>query len=108
MVHQGRTRDTRIPADAQAVSRDGEQLPFRTHAFEEQHELQFEVDDWIDGGPTTTRVTVGDQLAHKGEIEYPLEVAVEVIVRDEVVQGDGSDGLKVADLGPQHGMRLPS
>jgi hypothetical protein len=47
----------------------------------EHDELQLKEDDWIDGGPSTSRVVRLDEIADKGQVEELLKVTVEVVSR---------------------------
>jgi hypothetical protein len=51
-----------VPADAQPVGRQVQQLPLRADAFEEHHQLQLEEDHRVDGRAFLPGVLLADQL----------------------------------------------
>src|SRR5262249_51686820 len=48
-------------------------------------------------------ITVLDELAHKGEIQHPIQVAIEVIRGHQLLEGDGRQGREVPRFLPHHG-----
>src|SRR5690349_15582683 len=77
-----------IPAQAEPVRRDAQQLAFRADALEEHDELQLEEHDGINGRAPTRSIERSNQRVDKGEVERLVEMAVEVVRRDKLLQGD--------------------
>ena len=50
--------------------------------------MSFEEDHRVDGWPTNLRVAAPDEVTDEGELERRFQVAVEMILRDKVFQGD--------------------
>jgi hypothetical protein len=74
-----------IPPMGEVETRRLDQLPLRANALEEQDQLQLEEDDRVDRRSADLGVAIWDQVAHKAEIERALQMAVEVIRRDEIL-----------------------
>jgi hypothetical protein len=55
------------------------ELPFRAQSFKEEGKLELEKDDWIDGWPPVESVAILDPLSGEREVEYGLQMAVEVV-----------------------------
>ncbi len=93
-----------VPAHAEAVGGEAQQLALGADPFEEHHELRLEKDDRVDRGATAIGVRAEDEAADEAEIERRLEEAVEVVGRDQGF-GRGGDGLiEPAGLGrAEHG-----
>ncbi len=53
----------------------------------DRHHLPVEEDDRVNRGAAPRRVERGDEFADKGEIQRARHMAIEVIGRDEVIQG---------------------
>ena len=62
------------------------QLALGAQPLEEEDQLQLEEDDRVDGGAPDLGVGVPDQIAHEGQVERALQVAIEVVRRDQVLQ----------------------
>jgi hypothetical protein len=91
-----------VPAHAQAVGRHPHKLALRPQAFEEEDELQPEEHHRVDARAAHGGVGVPHQVADEGEIQHAIEVAVEVIGRDQVLQRDGVARGDLAHLQPHH------
>jgi hypothetical protein len=78
-------------------------LPFRAETLKEHAELELKEDDWIDGRPAPRGIEGGDESPDKGEIEGLLEMAVEMVMRDQLLQGDINKGSEGALFIPHHG-----
>jgi hypothetical protein len=61
-------------------------------------ELQTEEDNRVDGGSTASGVTIPDEVTHERQIQHAVEVAIEVVSRDEVLQRHGLNRIEVAWL----------
>jgi len=93
-----------IPADAQAIRGQRQELTLRADALEDHHQGALEADDGIDGRPAPARVGVADPFPNEAEVEPGFEVAGAVAVRDEPVEGHGDGPAEVAGLGgTEHG-----
>jgi hypothetical protein len=58
-------------------------LAFRTNPLKKHDQLELEEDCWIDAWSSSPgRIAVLDEVAHEGEIEHAVEVAVEMVGRD--------------------------
>jgi hypothetical protein len=73
-----------IPPMGEVETRRLDQLPLRANALEEHDQLEFE-DHRINGGAAPIGVQLLDPAADKAEIERALQMAVEVIRRDEIL-----------------------
>ena len=91
-----------IPAQAEPVGDDPQQLALGAQPLEEQDQLQLEEDDRVDGGSPGLRVGLPNQVAHEAEIERALQMAVEVVRGNEVLQRDRRERGKDAGLRPHH------
>lgn len=91
-----------LPADTESIRRHREQLAFRAEPREEEHQLELEEHHGIDGWPSGGRRAVGDDLTHERPIEAALDVAVAVIRRNKIVQGQLVDGTEGAGFGAHH------
>ncbi len=76
-----------VPAQAEAIGGPHE-LTFRPNALEKHDELELEKDDGVNGGSSQWRIAVLDQITNKGEVECTFRLAVEVILQDEIIEGD--------------------
>src|SRR4051794_6693198 len=88
-----------IPPMGEVETRRLDQLPLRANALEEHDQLEFEEDYRIDGGPPPLGVQLLDLAADKAEIGLRFQVAVEVVVRNEVLERDGDRLVAAASLG---------
>ena len=87
-----------IPADAEAIRGQGEELALGTDALEEHHQIELKEHHRVDGRPAPVGVGVPDPLPDEGEVEAGLQVAIEVVVGNEGVHGNGNGSGKVAGL----------
>jgi hypothetical protein len=93
-----------IPAMGQMEARRLDELAFGVDPFEEHDELELEEDDQIDAGAASLGVELPRPVSYKREVEFGLEVAIEVIGRDERLQRDGNGLVEAAGLGrAEHG-----
>src|SRR5262249_40923839 len=93
MVRQGLVQViAEKPPDTQPVGGEAHQLAFGANALEEHYELQAKEDARIDAWPPcASRIAVPNEVAHDREIEHAVEVAVAVVGRDQLVQGERRD-----------------
>lgn len=56
-----------------------DELAFGAQTLEEEDQFQLEEDDRIDGGTPVRGITLLHPITHEGEIEFTLEMAIEVI-----------------------------
>ena len=91
------------PADAQAVGRDLHEPPLRADVLEEHHQLQTKEDDRIDAGASRAGVAVPHQFPDERKVERCLKAAVEVVLGDELFEGEVGQRGEVANLGAHHG-----
>jgi hypothetical protein len=54
------------------------------YPLKKHDELQFEKDNGINGGPTTTGIRVLYELTDKREIQCSLQMPIEVVLRDQL------------------------
>ena len=78
------------------MSRRSERIP-----PEEHHTLQLEEDHRIDAdaGPTALGIQLACPLADEGQVEFGLQMPVEVAGRDEFLQRDGDRLVEAARFG---------
>jgi hypothetical protein len=75
-----------VPAHRETIGDHPHELPLASQVLEEHHQLQFEEDDRVDGGPTSIRVERTHQIPHEREIEPSFQAAVEVVLWDQVFE----------------------
>ena len=75
---------SQVPSDTEPISRMAHQLAFGAKALEEHDQLQFEEDDRINRGPPSSCIGLLHELAHKREIKRSFQMAVEVILWNQV------------------------
>src|SRR5215213_380070 len=92
-------RVAQIPAVGQVEASGLDQLALGADAFEEHDELEFEIDDGVDGGSSAVGIELSRPLADKAQVKLLLQMAVEVVGRDEVLQRDGDRLVETAGLG---------
>jgi hypothetical protein len=61
-------------------------MAFRADAFEKHDKLELEKDHWIHARSSTRSIAVVHEVADKREIEHPIQMAVEVIGRHQLVE----------------------
>ena len=88
-----------VPAVGQVEAGGLDQLALGADPLEEHDQLQLEEDDRVDAGPAPLGVQLPRPLADEAEVELRLQVAVEVVPRDEVLQRDGDRLVEAAGLG---------
>jgi hypothetical protein len=105
MVGQGLIQVVpQIPADTQPVSGQSHEVAFGSDPVEKQHQLELEEDDWINRGAASVGgVAVLHQITYKREIEHTVQVAVEMVARNQVVKGERAHRREEARLCAQHG-----
>jgi hypothetical protein len=87
MIGQGLVQIiTNEPADAEPISCMTHQQTFGAYPFKEHDQLQFEEDNGINRGTTSTGVGLLHELADKGEIKCSLQVPIEMIGWNQVFQ----------------------
>ena len=75
-----------VPAVGQVEAGRLHQLALAAQPLEEQDQLELEEDHRVEARSPDPGVAVADQLAHEGEVERRLQVAVEVPRRHQVLQ----------------------
>jgi hypothetical protein len=60
-------------------------LALGAQTVEKHGELELENHDRVDGGSPHRRIAGPDQVTHKGEVERAFDVAIEVVLWDEVL-----------------------
>jgi len=85
-----------------------QQLAFATKPFKEHHQLQFEEDDGVNRGASSSCIGLRNELAHKRQIKCSLHMALEVIVGNQLLEGDIDERGKGALLHSHHSHRLSS
>jgi hypothetical protein len=105
MIRQGFIEAiAQVPAVGQVQASRLDQAALWAQSLEEQDELELEEDDRVDGGPPTCAIEIGDPLAHKRQVESGIEVAVEMVGRDKLFQGDSHGLIERTEFrGTQHG-----
>ena len=84
MVGQGFVQIVaQIPPHAQPVGDQAHEVAFGANAFEEHHQLQLEEDHRINAGAPVRRHSTPAPLTDKREVEHPLQVAIEVVSRNQ-------------------------
>src|SRR5262245_17985503 len=92
-----------IPTVRKVQARRIDQVALRAQALEEQDELKFEEHDRVDGRPAPGLVERLDPLSDEAEIQVRVEVAVEVVGRNELFERNHYGLVNRADLrGPEH------
>jgi len=85
-----------------------DELPFGADALEEHDQLEFEEDDRIDARPAPLGIQIPHPLADEAHVERGLQMAVEVVSRDEGFERDGDRLVKTTGFGRAEHDRLPS
>jgi hypothetical protein len=62
-----------IPAEAEAIGGDANQLTLGAQSLEEQHQLELEEDDRVDRGPTQHFVAIPHQVTDEAQIKLRLQ-----------------------------------
>jgi hypothetical protein len=75
-----------VPAHRKAVGRNAHQLPLAADVLKEHDQLQAKEDHRVDAGPASAGIQRAHQVSDEGEVEGLLQAAVEVVLRDEVLQ----------------------
>jgi hypothetical protein len=88
-----------IPAMGQVEAGGCDELTLGADPLEEHHELQLEEDGRVEGGSAAFRIESGDPLADKAEVELQFQMAREVVLGDEILQGDGDGLVQAARFG---------
>jgi hypothetical protein len=96
-----------IPAGAQPVSDEPHQLALRANALKEHYQLEFEEDHGVDAGPSSRRVVGRHQLPHEAQVEDPLQMAVDVVVRHQLLQTQVFHWREHSRLNPHHRVPRP-
>src|SRR5713226_4895077 len=91
------------PAHAEPIGRMTHQEPLRADALEKHDELQLEEDDGIDGRAATACIGLLHKLADKRKIKCPLQATVEVVLRNQLFQGNIDEWSKAPLLLAHHG-----
>ncbi|HEV2126142.1 MAG TPA: hypothetical protein VGW38_25585 [Chloroflexota bacterium] len=62
-----------------------DELALRPDAFKEHDQLELEEHHWIDRGTPTRGVAFADHVTDEAQVEFRLQVAVEVIVGNQAI-----------------------
>ena len=76
-----------------------DQLALGPDAFKEHHQLQLEEHHRVDARSSPVGVQLPRPLPDEAQVELGVEVAVEVVSRDQVLQRDGDRVVEAAGLG---------
>jgi hypothetical protein len=87
-----------VPAVRQVETRRGDELSLGANPLEEHHQLELEEDDRIDTGPAPVGVEFARPLADKRQVELRLQVAIVVVLGNELLERDSDRRIKVAGL----------
>ncbi len=98
---------SQIPADAKAVGHNLHQLPLASQSLEEKNKLEFKEDYRVDTRAARGSVAILDHIPHKREVKSLLQVAVEVVLRDEFFERKIGQWGEVTELGTHHGCASP-
>jgi hypothetical protein len=94
-----------IPAHAQPVGSHPHELAFGADPFQEHHQLEPKEDDGINGRAAIAFcVAAAHELTHEGEIDRAVQVAVEVVGRHQVLQGQRRDRRNSTVFPAHHGV----
>ena len=98
-----------VPAVGQVQAGRLDELALAAQPLEEHHQLELEIDHRVEARSPNPGVAVADQLAHEGEVERRLQVAVEVARRHQVLQRGRHRPVDVACLRrPEHRQSPPA
>src|SRR6266567_59750 len=75
-----------VPQNAEPICCMAHQLPFGTNALKEHDRLQFEKDHRINRGTPLAPIGRLYELTYKREIKRSLQMAIEVILRHQVLK----------------------
>lgn len=95
-----------VPAQTEPVSNDPQQLPLRAQPLEEQHQLELEEHDRVNGRTAAQSIAVSDQIPYEAQVKRPLQVPVEVVCRHQILQRHRWQRGKIPVLGAHHGQRF--
>jgi hypothetical protein len=92
-----------VPAVGE-VERGGlDQVALRADPLKEHQELELEKDHWVNAWPTTIGVQLPCPIPNEAQIELGLQVAIEVIGRDQLLERDGNRFIEATGLcGAEH------
>ena len=99
-------RVAEVPAVRQVEAGRLDELALRAEPLEEHDQMQLEEDHRVDAGTASLGIVLPDPLTDEAEIEFRLEVAVEVALRNECFQRDGDRLVEAAALGRTEHARL--
>jgi len=77
-------------------------VSFRANAVKEHHQLQLEEDHRVNGGASSLRIRLFDQVTYKREIHHPIQMAVEMIGWNKFLERDRRDRRKDARFASHH------
>src|SRR5262249_22765166 len=104
MIRQGLVQVVvQEPPHAEPIGRQAQELVFGANALKEHYELQAKEDLRINAWPSQTRrIAVLHRVAHEGEIEHTVQVAVDVVGGDMLLQRDTRQRSEQARFGAHH------
>ena len=76
-----------------------DELALRADPLEEHDQLELEEDDRVDARPTPLGIELLRPVADEAQVELGLQVAVEVVLGNEVLQRDGDRLVEAAGFG---------
>ncbi len=88
-----------IPAMGEVESDRTHQLPLGSHSLKEEDELELEEHHRVDTGPTTRGIAVLHPGADQRQVQRGVEVAIEMVCRDQLLQRDGHGLIQQAQIG---------
>jgi hypothetical protein len=91
-----------IPAQTEPIGGDTHELAFGAEVLKKPDQLKFEKDDRVNGGSAAKSVAGLHELADKGEVERPFDVAIEMVLRNELLERHMLQRAEAPNFGPHH------
>src|SRR6266516_3155872 len=95
-----------IPANAESICCMSHEEALGADVLKKHDQLQFEEDNGVNRGTTFACIGLLHELSHKRQIECSLQMAIEVIRRNQVLKGHIDERGKVPLLASHHGRSL--
>src|SRR5215203_3727995 len=95
------------PANAQTVRRNLHELTLGADVLEEHHQLQAKEDLRVDARTSGGSVEIPNQLPDGRKVYGCLQAAVEVVLWDELFEGEAFEWREGAELGTHHSVARP-
>jgi hypothetical protein len=90
------------PAMSQIEIHRLHQLALGANAFEESDQLEPEEHHRIDGRTPEIRIELGSQIAYEAQVDTLIDLAIEVVLGDQILQGNRHMFLEISQLMTQH------